>query len=97
MSYDVHAGFRDHNITFNLYQFFKDFNAYPYDWDGRGRFEVANAIDEALQDIESRDLQELKSQYDASNRWGQVEHGIKFLKAVRDSCRAEIPEIVRVS
>ncbi len=51
MSYDVYAGKDSHNITYNLARFFKDFDAYPPDWDGKPRGEVADRIDAALMNI----------------------------------------------
>lgn len=97
MSYDVDAGKGWHNITYNLHQFFKDFDVYPPDWDGKPRAEVADRIDQALVSIRANRLEALKAEYDAPNGWGLVEHGIEFLEQVRDSCRYQLPEIVRVS
>lgn len=97
MSYDVDAGKDSHNITYNLARFFKDFDAYPPDWDGKPRTEVADKIDAALVSINANQLAALKAEYDSPNGWGLVEHGISFLENVRDSCRYVLPEIVRVS
>ena len=96
MSYDVDAGKDWHNITSNLGKFFNDFGVYPPDWDGKPRREVADQIDLALQSISANRLETLKAEYDSPNGWGKVENGIKFLEKVRDSCRYELPEEVRV-
>ena len=97
MSYDIEAGSDWHNYTSSMSQFFKDFDAYPPDWDGMERHAVADKIDAALVNINMNDLATLKSEYDADNGWGSVETAIRFLSGVRASCRAEIPTKVKVS
>ncbi|UOE45498.1 hypothetical protein [Agromyces larvae] len=96
MSFDVQAGLDWHNYTSNMHRFFRDFDAYPPDWDGMDRYEVAERIDAALTMIESNDLGALKAEYDAPNGWGSVETAIGFLRSVRDSCRQVVPKRVRV-
>lgn len=97
MSYDVDAGGDCHNITSNLHQFFKDFDAYPPSWHGRPREEVAAEITTALKMIESNDLATLKVKYDSPNGWGEVEHAVTWLMRVKSSCLKEIPDLVEVS
>lgn len=96
MSYDVEAGTADFNFTSNMRRFFTDFGVYPPSWDGVSRHEVADQIDTALASINTNSMSALKSEYDASNGWGKVEHAIGFLTRVRDACRYEIPEKVKV-
>jgi hypothetical protein len=45
MSYDVAVLDEDFNYTSNLGQFFKDFGAWPGDWEGKHRSEVAERIE----------------------------------------------------
>lgn len=97
MSYDVDAGMDWFNYTSNMRRFFTDFGAYPGDWHGRSRHEVADEIDVAIKQIEANDLNALKREYDASNGWGDVEGATQFLRDVRDACRYELPETVEVS
>lgn len=97
MSYDLHVGKDWHNYTYNMWKFFQDFNVYPPDWDGKLRTEVGDQIDDALELIRLHNIDTLGEKYDAPNGWGSVQGAIKFLEAVRDSCRWQAPEIVRVS
>lgn len=96
MSYDIDAGAESHNYTYNMYQFFKDFDAYPPSWDGVDRYTVATRIDGALARIQARNVADLRARYDAPNGWGDVPTAIAFLERVRASCRQEIPSTVRV-
>lgn len=97
MSYDVVVGPDWYNYTSNMSRFFRDFDVYPPDWDGRDRFEVADKIDHALESISVNRIETLKAEYDTPNDWGHMETAIEFLKKVRDSCRREIPQKVSVS
>lgn len=97
MSYDVTAGGEWFNYTSNMHRFFKDFGAYPGDWEGRSRYEVADELDVAIKQIQSNDLDALKREYDAPNEWGEVGSATQFLRKVRDACRRELPVNVEVS
>lgn len=41
MSYDVDVADEDFNYTWNLSLFFRNYDAYPGDWDGRNAAEVS--------------------------------------------------------
>lgn len=96
MSYDVDAGNGEFNYTSNMSRFFTDFGVYPPEWDGIHRHEVADRIDAALVSINANQLTSLKAEYDSPNGWGKVENAISFLQRVRDACRYEVPERVKV-
>lgn len=97
MSYDITAGGKWFNYTSNMHRFFTDFGAYPGDWEGQNRYEVADKLDVAIKQIESNDLDALKREYDAPNGWGEVGSATQFLREVRDACRRELPDTVEVS
>jgi hypothetical protein len=96
VSYDVIAAGEDLNYTANMREFFKDFGVYPPDFDGKTRYQVADMIDDALKDIQSRDPQELATKYNAENGWGSVRSAVEWLKRVRMACRKELPMKVQV-
>lgn len=96
MSYDVDAGGREFNYTSNMGEFFRDFGAYPGDWQGHTRHYVGDEIDTALAKIEVMNRSDLKLKYDPPNGWGSVEGATAFLREVRDACRWEVPEKVEV-
>lgn len=97
MSYDVDVAGEWFNITYNLSEFFRDFGAYPPDWDEKPRSEVGQVIDVALLKIGDRQLADLKIEYDSPNGWGKVEHAIDWLTRVREACYREMDDVVRVS
>jgi len=97
MSYDVTVMGEDFNCTSNMGRFFDDFDAYPPDWDGMHRADVAERIERAIARIESTSLEDLKSRYDAPSGWGKVENAVEMLKAVHAACVKPAPsEIVGV-
>jgi hypothetical protein len=97
MSYDVTAGGEWFNITSNMHRFFKRFDVYPPDWHGKPRAEVAAAIEKALADIRSHDLEALRAEFDAPNGWGNVPVAINWLIDIHQACVRVYPDTVEVS
>lgn len=92
MSYDVGT----QNYTANMAGFFRDFGAYPPDWNGRPATSVVADITEALTEIVQRHRGELAATYDAPNGWGDVGGAVEFLWDVRDDLRADLDQTVGV-
>lgn len=75
------------DYTRNLSGFFADFGVRISDLDGLTRDEAAFRISKALDKINARDINELRSEYDSTNGWGDVIGAIKFLTNIRNACR----------
>lgn len=102
MSYDVDVNGHSFNYTRNMRGFFFDFGAYPPNWAGRDRFEVAAEIDAALvkirdQEIQDRGLSKMKEKYDSENGWGSVENAITWLEQVAAAMAEPHDDTVEVS
>lgn len=101
MSYDVDVMGEWFNITSNMGAFFREFNVYPPDWNGKPREEIGDAIELGLTAIRLRPLGEMKARFDAPNGWGTVEGSIVWLEDVLAACRMAVPpppaETVQVS
>lgn len=96
MSYDVDVADQSFNMTSNLRQFFKEYDAYPPDFHGQIADGIADLIDAALSQIVLEPVS-LLSGFDAPNGWGRWEQGVKFLMGVRDACRKHPDQLVEVS
>lgn len=97
MSYDVDINGKWFNYTYNMHQFFKDFGAYPNDWEGVNYVVVARQIRSALKAIAREPLAELKAKYDAPNGWGTVEGAIEFLTGIAEAGELKRSNKVHVS
>lgn len=97
MSYDIDVYGESRNYTSNMAQFFRDFNVYPPNWDGKNRDQVAAEISNGLADIYSWPMSILKLKYDAPNGWGDVASAITLLEDIHRFCTMKHDETVEVS
>ena len=80
------------NPTFNYSDFFQAFHVRPTtDLHGKSAIVVKDIIDEALDEIEKKSINELEQKYFLDNtgkviRWGSIPNAIQWLRDVRDYC-----------
>lgn len=86
MSFDITVGYEDFNYTYNMGQFFEDFEVHPYDWNGKTPSEVAEQIGGVFSVVADHSLEYLKCYYDAPNGWGSVDTALRFLFNVYMAC-----------
>ena len=80
------------NPTYNYARFFQAFHVRPTtDLHGKSAIVVKDIIDEALDEIEKKSINELEQKYFLDNtgkviRWGSIPNAIQWLRDVRDYC-----------
>jgi len=96
MSYDVTVS-DWFNYTSNMAPFFEHFIGRPLkELDGMAAPEADQHLTIALVRIAQTTFADLQ-EFDAANGWGTWDTAAKFLREIRDDCRRNPEEIVRVS